>query len=188
MPRNKVSDDLDHVRKDPQPSYTPKEPPPKPWGLPKYKPVKIREPWTNGESQLPSTIAPDDPYTIFQLFFNHDTLETLVRHTNEYAFLNPGPENESRTWFPTTVKEFQAYLGANIWMGLHVESTIPEFWNTDPLKGPIHDQIIKHISLKRWQQIDRFFHISKPSPGQQETPFDKLKPLNDTLRQTVKKY
>ena len=77
-------------------------------------------------------------------------------------------------------------------MGLHTESSIPEFWNTDPLKGPIHEQVLKHISVKRWQQIDRFFHISKPhlgqQLGQQETPFEKLESLSDTLRQAFKKY
>ena len=52
-------------------------------------------------------------------------------------------------------------------MGLHIESSISEFWNTDPLKGPIHEQVLKHISVKRWQQIDRFFYISKPYLGQQ---------------------
>ena len=116
-------------------------------------------------------------------------IKKLVRHTSEYAFLNPGPESpETRTWFPTTIKEFRAYLGASVWMGLHTESSIPEFWNTDPSKGPIHEQVSKHISLKRWQQIDRFFHISKPKPGHQETPFAKLEPLSDTLRQAFKKY
>ena len=74
-------------------------------------------------------------------------------------------------------------------MSLHIESSIPKFWNTDPLKGPIHEQILKHISLRRWQQIDRFFHISKPHlPGYQETPFLKLEPLSETLRQAFKKY
>ena len=47
-------------------------------------------------------------------------------------------------------------------MGLYVESTVPEFWNQDPLKGAIHAQVFKHISLRRWQQIDRYFYISKP--------------------------
>ncbi len=78
-------------------------------------------------------VAPDDPYAIFSLFFNDKAIQILVRHTNEYAFLNPGPENpDTRTWFPTTIKEFRAYLGASIWMGLHIESSIPEFWNIDP--------------------------------------------------------
>ena len=70
-----------------------------------------------------------------------------------------------------------------------VESSISDSWNTNPIKGAIHEQVFKHISLKRWQQIDRFFHISKPLPlGQKECVFDMLEPLSDTLRQTFKKY
>ena len=189
MPRNKVSNDLDHVRKDPKPSKTPKGRPPAPWPIPTYTPLKITTTRTHGQGHLPTTMAPDDPYAIFSLFFNDEAIQTLVQHTNEYAFLNPGPQSsDSRTWFPTTVKEFRAWLGASIWMGLHLESSIPEFWNTDPLKGPIHELILRHISLKRWQQIDRFFHISKPNSDCQETPFVKLEPLSDMLRQAFKKY
>ncbi len=190
MPRSKVSNDLDHVRKDPKPTKVPKEPPPKPWPLPKYTPVKITKPFTDGQGQLPNTIAPDDPYAIFGLFFSDDSLKILVQHTNEYAFLYPGSKTpDARPWFPTTVKEFRAYLGVSIWMGLHIESSIPDFWNTDSMKGAVHEQVFKHISLRRWQQIDRFFHVSKPiSSGQTESTFDKLEPLSDTLRQAFKKY
>ena len=132
---------------------------------------------------------PNDPYAIFSLFFNEEALQVLVQYTNEYAFLNPGPKGpKARVWFPTTVKEFKAYLGVSIWMRLHIESSIPEFWNSDPLKGPIHDQVLKHISLKRWQQIDRYFHISKPQQSRHKTPFMKLEPLSETLRKAFKKY
>ena len=73
-------------------------------------------------------------------------------------------------------------------MKLHIESNIPEFWNSDPFKGPIHEQILKHISLKRWQQIDRYFHISKPQHSGHETPFMKLEPFNEVLRKAFKKF
>ena len=190
MPRNKISNDLDHVKKDPKPLNTPKGRPPDPWPLPKYVPLKITRRRTHGQGHLPNTIAPDDPYEIFNLFFSDETVQTLIEHTNEYALLYPGPEQGGRRWFPTTVKEFRAYLGVSIWMGLHIESSIPEFWNIDPQKGPVHEQVSKHISLVRWQQIDRYFHISKPHPPghKSETPFVKLESLSDTLRQVFKKY
>ena len=188
MPRNKISNDLDHVKQDPKPSTVPKGHPPDPWPLPTYVPLKIKQRRTHGQGQLPNTIAPDNPYAIFNLFFSDETIQILVYHTNEYAFHNPGPET-GRPWFPTTVKEFRAYLGVSIWIGLHIESSIPEFWNMDPLKGPVHELVYKHIGLTRWQQIDRFFHISKPQTGhKQERPFVKLEPLSDTLRQAFKKY
>ena len=128
MPRNKVSDDLDHVKLDPKPSKTPKGRPPAPWPLPTYTPLRITKTRTHGQGQLLNTIAPDDPYAIFSLFFSIEAIQILVQHTNEYAFVNPGPENpNSRPWYPTTVQEFLAWLGVSIWMGLHPESSIPEF-------------------------------------------------------------
>ena len=96
MPRNKVSNDLDHVKKDPKPSKTPKGPPPSPWPLPKYTPVDIKKPWTNGISQLPDIIAPDNPYTIFNLFFNDQVIEILVRHINLYTFLDISLKNTKK--------------------------------------------------------------------------------------------
>ncbi len=186
MPRNKVSNDIDHVPKDLQPEKAPKEPPQKPKPLPKYKPLQIKRPFTHGHGLLPNTI-PNDPYTIFSLFFTESDLQLLVQHTNEYAFLFPAQKTlHSRAWYPTTISEFRAFLGVSIWMGLHVESRIEDFWNTDPLRGPIHHQVLKHISLIRWEQIDRFFHVSKPlKPGQKETTFDKLEPLSTHLREAL---
>ena len=101
MPRNKISNDLDHVKKDPKPSNTPKGRPPDPWPLPKYVPLKITRRRTHGQGHLPNTIAPDDPYGIFSLFFSNETIQTLVDHTNEYAVLYPGPENRITHLTPT---------------------------------------------------------------------------------------
>ena len=92
MPRNKVSNDLDHVKQDPKPKTAPKEPPPKPQQLPKYTPVKIRQPYTNGQGNLSHTIAPNDPYAIFSLFFDESTLKVLVQHINKYTFLYSEPK------------------------------------------------------------------------------------------------
>ena len=190
MPRNKVSDDLDHVKQDPKPARPVKGRPPDPWPLPSHTPRRIINALIHGQGSLPKTMNPDDPFAIFSLFFNQETLQVLVQHTNQYAFLHSRSDNpNARIWFPTTVKEFQAYLGVSIWMGLHIESSIPEFWNTDPLRGPIHEQVSKHISLKRWQQIDRYFHISEPQqPGHSEAPFVKLEPLSETLRTAFKEH
>ena len=86
MPRNKVSNDIDHIRKDPQPEKAPKEPPPKLKPLPKYKPIQIKKPFTHGHRLLPDTI-PNNPYTIFSLFLTKSILATLIQYINKYAFL-----------------------------------------------------------------------------------------------------
>ena len=74
MPRNRVSNDLDHVKKDPKPLKTPRGDPPRLWPLPKFKSVQINQPWSHGQSRLPSNIALDDPYAIFSLFFNEEVI------------------------------------------------------------------------------------------------------------------
>lgn len=85
---------------------------------------------------------------------------------------------------------------------MHPEHDVGKYWNTDPLKGPLHLLVSRNISLVRWQQLDRFFHIAKPKSHQQQTqqaeqveqiqqkesPFEKVKPLNKELRAKVKIY
>lgn len=78
MPRNKVSNDLDHVRKDSKLIKPSKGRSSRPWPLPKYTPLKIKKPYTDGQGQLPNTVASDNPYKIFDLFFDEDILKTLV--------------------------------------------------------------------------------------------------------------
>ena len=90
---------------------------------------------------------------------------SIIRdHTNQYAefYASPADKPFARKWYPTTVGEVRAYLGTYIWMGIHPESAIKDFWNTNPDKGPLHQRVREHISLVRWQQIDRFLHISPP--------------------------
>ena len=196
MPHKRVSDDIDHVPIDPKPSKIPKKKPPPPGPAPEHVPILISNPLLHRHGQLPQHIELDDVYGIFQLFFSDEILSTIRDNTNQYAEFYPAPADKlsSRDWFPTTVKELRAYLSVYIWMGLHHKTAIEDFWNTNPKKGPIHDQVREHIALKRWSQIDRFLHISLPhlpdtnKSKPKETLFEKLEPLNDTLRQAFKQY
>ena len=92
MPRNKISNDLDHVRKDPKPQTTSKGRSSDLWPLPIYVLLKITNRRTHGQGHLPNIITPDDSYAIFNLFFSDKTIQILVRYTNKYTFYNPKPE------------------------------------------------------------------------------------------------
>ena len=192
MPRNRVSTDVDHVIPDPRPSNPAKKPPPAPWPKPQYAPIQIQQPYSIGAGQLPSYIDPSSPYDVFSLYFDESCLQTLVNHTNKYAELHaPKPEQGRayRPWQATTTKELRAYIATWIWMGLHQDLPIESFWNQDLRCWSRHTEVSSHISKNRWQQIDRFLHISEPhlnSP--KETPFDKLEPLSSHLRLTFKQY
>lgn len=180
MPRNRISDDVDHVPIDPKPSSrsTKKLPPPNP--LPKYTPMSIQKPWTRGHRKLPPEIDSTNPYAIFGLFFSETVLVKLCDHTNKYAQFYQASEDRpyARYWKNTTVKELHAYIGVYIWMGLFPQSTLESFWNADVKTGPVHQPVTAAIGLKRWQQIDRFFHISEPFPpdSPKQVIFEKLEP------------
>ena len=151
MPRNHESNDLDLVPIDTGASQPAKTPAPTPWPMPTFQPLEINNPLTYGQGKLPEDIRPDDPYAIFSLFFDKDTLQILVTHTNKYADLYPAPETPfARPWHPTTVKELRAYIGVYIWMGVHHESSIETYWSTNTNEDSIHYAVTKHISKNRW--------------------------------------
>ena len=193
MPRKRVSDDVDHVPIDPKPSKIPKINPPPPPPPPQHVPILINNSLLHGQSRLPEHILPYDVYKIFSLFFNNDVLSTIRDNTNKYAECHPSEDDKPfiRKWAKITVPELRAYIGVYIWMGLYPETTVKDFWNTDIDKGPVHERIRQAISLKRWQQIDRFLRICSPEEPETlyiKTLFEKLEPLSDTLRWLFKQY
>jgi hypothetical protein len=135
---------------------------------------------------LPPDVNPSNPYDIFRLFFTQERLELIARHTNEYAALHRQQlklKPHTRPWKDTTARELLAFIGIYIYMGLNPLHDVAAYWNTNRRRG-VHDAVREAISLKRWQQLDRYLHISKPgqkSPGK-ESPFDKVEPLNEELR------
>ena len=190
MPRSRTSDDVDHVIPDLKPSNAAKTRPPEPWPLPDYEPMHIKQPFRTGVHNLPAHVSVDNPYAIFSLFFDHSILKTLAKHTNKYAELHPSDAAKfpkHRPWTPITWKELRAYITAYIWMGLYKDIAVDEFWKGQHRGESLHPEL-RHIGRERWQQIDRFFHISDPEKDEGQVPFKKLEPLNDRLRRRFKKY
>ena len=46
-------------------------------------------------------------------------------------------------------------------MGLHIESSIEDYWHKDFINGMIH-VVRNYIGANRWQQIDRYFYCTEP--------------------------
>ena len=155
---------------------------------PKLLPIlkyALNKPYRFGICLLPSHINPSSPYEIFNLFFDEPILQILVNHTNKYAELHPtseadAPNHRPRPWYPITTKELRACFATCTWIGLLNDTPIDTFWNQELRGWSTSAQIFKYISKNQWQQIDRFFHISKPSM-EREPPFDKLEPLRSHL-------
>lgn len=66
--------------------------------MPKFIPLNIdgAPSYTHGKARIPEDVDKDDPYTLFQLFFTDEILESLVQHTNEFAELHQ-PKEESKS-------------------------------------------------------------------------------------------
>ena len=188
MPCNRTSDNIDQIPTNSASQSVTKRAILRPLPLPdsnEWKPLNI-DPFTNGTSDLPPGISAQDPYQIFSLLFSEEQLQQLANHTNLYAEKAQQSEKlGKRPWFPTTVKELRAYIGVYVYMGVNGDLPMEAFWNTSPTRA-IHHPVRQAISHVRWEQIDRFFHISKE--GTEESIFDRLSPLDNWLREAFKKY
>jgi Transposase IS4 len=84
-------------------------------------------------------------------------------------------------------EELRVFVGALIYMGIHKEPQIKDYWNTNIHLGPLHT-IASHISLRRFEQIKRFLHISDAEEdirqGRDSSPewWHKLEPLASALQ------
>ena len=115
MPRNRTSDNIDHVAPDPKPSNAARKPPPALEPLPEYTPTRFKEPYQNGIHNVPTHVSLEDPYAISSLFFDYSILKTLAKHTNKYVELHPPDPTKfpgHRPWTPTTWKELRTYIAA----------------------------------------------------------------------------
>ena len=187
--------DVDYVPHEPKAPSNPTCKPPKLQPLPKFAPIEIEGAPEHGNADLPWDVNIESPYEIFSLFFDDFIMEVLVNNTNAYAKahspMRTHKHPKARVWKPTSVPELRAFIGSHIWIGLHPEAAIEDFWNTDEKKGPLHRNLTKHMSLTRWQQLDRFFHISPPNDHAafiDQSVYDKLDPLSEHLRTKFKEY
>jgi hypothetical protein len=104
-------------------------------------------------------------------------------------------EEGTREWSDLLVEELYVFLGAIIYMGIHDEPEVSMYWNTDINKGPLHT-IPKHISLRRFEQIKRYCHISCPRSDEStgyHLPSNKkwwykVEPLASSLQATFQQY
>ena len=142
----------------------------------------------HGVGKLSTDVA-STPYRVFSLFFTDEILHKLVEYTNEYAAEYASKEDKpfARKWHSTSLQQLRAYIATYIYMEIHSQSQVSDYWNRDLSKEPLHPLIYDHIALCRWQQIDRFLRISKPTSSS-PTIFEKLEELSEHLRHAFKQY
>ena len=58
-------------------------------------------------------------------------------------------------------------------MGIHREPSYTIYWERPKLNGPIHS-ISQHMTLNRYENLRRYFHVSPPKPT--ESPSEPPEP------------
>ena len=122
------------------------------------------------------------PINIFLLFFMNSILDTIVINTNLYA-LTKNAGTIGRKWQEINRKELLIWIALVIYQGLFKLPSLNQYWNENP-KSPIH-HISKQMSLKRFEQIKRYLHISSPM-ATINNYFEKLEPLLSKVRDVSK--
>ena len=127
------------------------------------------------EITLPENVSPDDPITLFIMYYTPEIIELIVEKTNEYR---REPQDDSchraraREWYPTCCGEIYIYFAIRIYMTLHVENEISDYWTTKDF-APRHP-ITSYISRDRFQEL----HMRVRFHGKEaEGPYTKVRIL-----------
>jgi hypothetical protein len=157
--------------------------------IPKFNALDLNN--TEGSSHIPHTVDSRSPEAIFSLFYTDSVLDIIVRCTNlnaERVRADPVTSRalnirshdslNQKPWKPVTSYEILAYLGIEIYMGIHIEPHINDYWNTQAKNGPIHQSVRTAMGQDRWRQIHRYFHVWDPTLSQARQPNDRVRPHN----------
>ena len=161
-----------------------------------FDPFQPETPTRKGQANLPSSFPLQaEPIHYFNLFFTDDLWKTITINSNQYAAFQQRQniEERRREWRDLILDELRVFVGATIYIGVHQELQIKDHWNIDSKSGPIHP-ISYHISLRRYEQIKRYLHISNTEEDirQQYSSTDrwwyKLEPLASSLQRSFSQF
>ena len=143
--------------------------------LPDFQP-KIR-PHMNFHSRfITSGMRADvgNPGAILNEFISIEQFAIMAKHTNAYAVFQKAPR-----WKNTTVDELRIFMALLIFMGIYSFPAVVDYWKKD-----FELRIMKYMSLKRFQQIKRYFHVAAlPKEGEEEPLWwMKVEPLASFIR------
>jgi len=114
----------------------------------------MRLPNWGWEITLPENTSPDDPITLFTMYYMPEIIDLIVEKTNNYR-REPQDNSLSRAranrWYLTCRGEIYLYFVIRIYMTLHVDNEIVDYWSTKDI-APEHP-ITKYLSRDRFQEL-----------------------------------
>lgn len=115
-------------------------------------------------TDLPNTVDPMQPLQIWDLFFTEEMMDILVRNTNSAGpyWTRVGPRQAKLpVWQDVTITELYTYFAILIYMALHIENKIAQYWACANGRRPRHEPVQNAMSRDRFSQIHTAFHIAK---------------------------
>jgi len=151
-------------------------------------PVQRTIPNFSGQCGLQMAISNEDilsPIPLFNLFVTEDMIENVVLETNSYAskLYSKTLHENPREWYFLTPREFRTWLGLAAFNSLHPYPRVSNYWSTEycfEMK-----QISATMSLRRFEQIKRFLHLSSVDTA--TDPLAKFRPWTDGLLYNCKR-
>ena len=121
-----------------------------------HQPVGVRVP------------VPDTVRGVFELIFDQPLVEHIVQETNRYAKTVMG-ESKYEKWETIEVRDFYAYFGVMIMMGLVEFPSLHDYWKRDSLFNC--PAIAERMTRDRFLEIHRYLHfVNNDTLSQQATP------------------
>lgn len=155
----------------------------------------------------------ESPYDLFSLFWDESVFEQLSVNTNLYAEIKLNSNiqlgKQCRKWHKTSASELRVWIGLIIQMGLHKEPFTSLYWSKSSsngwrkIKKPTKRvqwpgkqtsyqkyRVPKScMSLNRYEQLKRYFHISDPLISlEQKDWFKKVDPLASILQERYRLF
>ena len=119
----------------------------------------------------------------FNLFFTRDMIDSIVLHTNAYAYLKIAEgshfsyANNQGAWDETNAEEIKHFIALFIYFGLVKLDDIQKYWSTKSLYHGLWAR--KVLSRTRFQALMTFWHIADPSS---KNPGDTLQKVESFVK------
>lgn len=131
-------------------------------------------------------LSGNEPINYFELFFDNNLLDLIVRETNIYQSQNPEPiRKKMKPWEDLTRETLREFIGLTALMGHVKKVSLEDYWSTKPiLYTPIFHKI---MTRNRYLQILRFIHFQNNETVLKH-PLRKIKVIIDDLNEKFAKF
>ena len=112
---------------------------------------------------LPPGVDNTDAFGIWSQFFSREQLQIIADNTNTSAQLRANVNQQEHPpnglpnawyhhWFNTSIEELYIFLAILIYIALHPEFDIENYWSCKDLMLD-HSKVTSYMSCNRWQDI-----------------------------------